>query len=54
MNQLDISAAKDANPDELDFVLEGSRFNFLENKVALAVPEGNPAGISSYDDSHPF
>lgn len=50
MNQLDISAAKDANPDELDFVLEGSRFNFLENKVALAVPEGNPAGISSYDD----
>ena len=25
-------------------------FNFLENKVALAVPEGNPAGISSYDD----
>ena len=50
MNQLDISAAKDANPDELDFVLEGSWFNFLENKVALAVPEGNPAGISSYDD----
>lgn len=32
------------------FLLEGSRFDLLENKVALAVPEGNPAGISSYDD----
>ena len=31
-------------------LLEGSRFDLLENKVALAVPEGNPAGINSYDD----
>ena len=36
--------------NELDCVLEGSRFDILENKVALAVPEGNPAGINSYDD----
>ncbi|MGN1016992.1 MAG: molybdate ABC transporter substrate-binding protein [Faecousia sp.] len=50
MNQLDINAKPEANPDGLDFVLEGSRFNILENKVALAVPEGNPAGINSYDD----
>ena len=51
MNALD--AAKDAdsgNPDGLDFVLSDTRIDLLENKVALAVPEGNPAGIESYDD----
>ena len=36
--------------NELDCVLDGTRFNILENKVALAVPDGNPAGINSYDD----
>lgn len=30
-------------------ILAGSRFDLLENKAALAVPEGNPAGISSFD-----
>ena len=51
MNQLD--AAKDAdggNEEGLDFVLSDTRIDLLENKVALAVPEGNPAGIESYDD----
>ena len=46
MNALDSS--KDA--DGLDFVLQGTRIDLLENKVALAVPEGNPKGINSYDD----
>ena len=50
MNQLDITANPEVNTDGLDFVLEGTRFNILENKVALAVPDGNPAGINSYDD----
>lgn len=50
MNQLDITADASVNTEGLDFVLEGTRFNILENKVALAVPEGNPAGIQSYDD----
>ena len=50
MNQLDITADASVNTEGLDFVLEGTRFNILENKVALAVPEGNPAGINSYDD----
>ncbi len=49
MNQLDIAADPEVNTEGLDFVLEGTRFNILENKVALAVPEGNPAGIESYD-----
>ncbi len=50
MNQLDGSLRddKDKNPDGLDFVLEGTRFNLLENKVALAVPDGNPKGIENY------
>lgn len=46
MNALD--ASKDA--DGLDFVLQGTRINLLENKLALAVPEGNPRNINSYDD----
>ena len=51
MNALDASKdAEGGNPDGLDFVLQGTRVNLLENKVALAVPEGNPAGINSYDD----
>ncbi len=50
MNQLDINANPEVNVDGLDFVLEGTRFDILENKVALAVPDGNPADINSYDD----
>ncbi len=50
MDQLDITADPEVNTDGLDFVLEGSRINLLENKVALAVPDGNPKGITSYDD----
>ena len=50
MNQLDIDADPAINTDGLDFVLAGSRIDLLENKVALAVPDGNPKGITSYDD----
>lgn len=49
MNQLGSTAGEEANPDDLDFVLQGSRIDLLENKVVLAVPESNPAGINSYD-----
>ena len=35
--------------EEQGLLLEGSRLNLLENKVTLAVPEGNPAGIESFD-----
>lgn len=48
MNQLDIAADPAVNTAGLDFVLQGTRINLLENKVALAVPEGNPKGIESY------
>ncbi len=49
MNQLDASADASVNTEGLDFVLEGSRIDLLENKVTLAVPEGNPKGIDSFD-----
>lgn len=49
MDQLDAGASAEVNTEGLDFVLEGTRFDILENKVALAVPEGNPAGIETYD-----
>ncbi len=50
MNQLDKDASAEVNTEGLDFVLEGTRFNILENKVTLVVPDGNPKGIESFDD----
>ena len=50
MNQLDITADKEANPDGLDLIDPDTRIDLLENKVALVVPEGNPKNINSYDD----
>ena len=51
MNQLDGTLKDDAekNPDGLDMLLAGSRIDLLENKVALAVTDGNPKGIDSFD-----
>ena len=51
MNALDGSLKDDAekNPNGQDMLLEGCRLNLLENKVTLAVPEGNPKGIESFD-----
>jgi molybdate transport system substrate-binding protein len=50
MDQLDIAANASINTEGLDFVLEGTRINFLENKVTLCVPKGNPANITSFAD----
>lgn len=50
MNQLDAAADSTVNTEGLDYVLEDTRFNILENKVALVVPEDNPAKIGSYED----
>lgn len=49
MNQLDITAKPEVNTDGLDFVLEGSRINLLENRVTLCVAEGNDKGIDSFE-----
>ena len=50
MDQLDITANASVNTEGLDFVLQGTRINFLENKVTLCVPKGNPANITSFAD----
>ena len=50
MNQLDKDADPEVNTEGLDYVLEGTRVNLLENKVVLAVPDGNPKGIESFED----
>ena len=36
--------------EELGLIDDASRVDLLENKVALVVPEGNPAGIGSFED----
>ena len=50
MNQIDKDADTEVNTEGLDFVLEGTRVNLLENKVVLAVPDGNPKDIQSFED----
>ena len=50
MNQLDKDADPEVNTEGLDYVLEGTRVNLLENKVVLAVPDGNPKEIESFED----
>ena len=51
MNAMDGSLIddKDKNPDGLDLIVTDSRIDLLENKVTLAVPEGNPNDIESFD-----
>ena len=51
MNAMDGSLIddKDKNPDSLDLIVTDSRIDLLGNKVTLAVPEGNPKGIESFD-----
>lgn len=38
------------NLEEGGYLLEGTRTNLLQNTLALMVPEGNPAGITSFED----
>lgn len=50
MDQLDIQADPQVNTEGLDYVLESSRTDILENKVTLCVSEGSQAGIENFDD----
>ena len=51
MNAMDGSLIGDTekNPDGLDLIVTDSRVDLLENKVTLAVPEGNPKGIENFN-----
>lgn len=50
MNQLDAADTTGTNTDGLDFVVSESRIDLVENKVVLAVPDDDPAGIESFSD----
>lgn len=45
MNDLDADKT-----EGVDFVYDDTRVDFVENKVVLAVPDANPAGIESFAD----
>lgn len=49
MDQLDIQAASEVNTEGLDYVLEESRTDILENKVTLCVAEGSLEDIQNFD-----
>ncbi|WP_333644775.1 molybdate ABC transporter substrate-binding protein, partial [Parolsenella catena] len=49
MNQLD-AAATSGNEEGLDLIESDTRFNILQNEVALVVPEGNPRNINGFDE----
>ncbi len=49
MNQLDASDTS-GNDEGLDFINHDTRFDILENKVTLCVPEGNPKAVQDFDD----
>lgn len=50
MNQLDITADEEVNTEGLDYVLEESRVDILENKVTLCVSEDSREQIRTFDD----
>lgn len=50
MNQLDLRADPTVNTEGLDLILTDTRFDLLENKVVLAVPEDNRGDIHTYAD----
>lgn len=45
------AGAKQMNAlEEKSLLVEGSRFNILENQVVLSVPDNNPANLGSFND----
>lgn len=50
MDQLDIEADSQVNTEGLDYILQGSRINLLENKVTLCVADNSQSGIKSFED----
>lgn len=50
MDQMDLTADPQVNTEGLNFILEGTRINILENKVTLCVSEISDSGIETFDD----
>lgn len=49
MDQLDAAVPDESGDEGLDLIASHTRFNLLENKVALSVPEGNPKGVETFN-----
>jgi molybdate transport system substrate-binding protein len=43
-------SATSGNDEGLDFINHDTRFDILENKVTLCVPDGNPKAVQGFDD----
>ncbi|MDO5142512.1 MAG: molybdate ABC transporter substrate-binding protein [Eubacteriales bacterium] len=50
MDQLDRADTTGVDQNGNDLVLSDTRVDLVENQVVLAVPEGDPAGVASFDD----
>lgn len=50
MNLLDAAQDAEQNPERQDYINSATRLDLLENKVVLAVPEGNPGELRSFAD----
>ncbi len=51
MDQLEIAASPSANTEKPDFILPGTRFDIVSNRVVLIVPKGkNPKDIGDFRD----
>ena len=50
MNQLDIEASAEVNTEGLNLIDHSTRFDILENKVTLVVPDDNPKALTGFDD----
>lgn len=50
MNQLDVSVEPEVNQEGLDYILEGTRIDILENRVTLCVSETSNSGIETFDE----
>ncbi len=50
MDDIDSSADAEANPNGNDYVLQGSRVDLLENKVALCMADNSTLELKSFDD----
>ena len=50
MDELSGLADPEGRNNENDLLLAGSRIDLIENKVCLAVPDGNPKQVKSFDD----
>lgn len=52
MDQLDISADPAVNTEKLNFIMDGTRFNLVANKVVMIVPKGAGSGkINDFADA---